>query len=47
MISDKTGLLIFGYVDQLPSVGPGAVLADLIDSNRIPSGRVTEIFWQA
>jgi exodeoxyribonuclease V alpha subunit len=35
-IPDAAGLWLIGDVDQLPSVGPGAVLADLIDSTRIP-----------
>jgi exodeoxyribonuclease V alpha subunit len=34
-------------VDQLPSVGPGAVLADLIHSGAVPTARLTEIFRQA
>ncbi len=46
-IPDEAGLLIVGDVDQLPSVGPGAVLADLIDSGAIPTVRLTEIFRQA
>jgi exodeoxyribonuclease V alpha subunit len=46
-IPDSAGLLIVGDVDQLPSVGPGAVLADLIDSGAIPTVRLTEIFRQA
>ena len=40
-------LLIVGDVDQLPSVGPGQVLADLIGSGRFPVARLTEIFRQA
>jgi exodeoxyribonuclease V alpha subunit len=36
-----------GDVDQLPSVGPGAVLADLINSGSVPVARLTEIFRQA
>jgi exodeoxyribonuclease V alpha subunit len=40
-------LLIVGDVDQLPSVGPGAVLADLIGSGAVPTVRLTEIFRQA
>jgi exodeoxyribonuclease V alpha subunit len=40
-------LLIVGDVDQLPSVGPGQVLADLIDSAQLPVARLTEIFRQA
>ena len=40
-------LLIVGDVDQLPSVGPGQVLADLIGSGKLPVARLTEIFRQA
>jgi exodeoxyribonuclease V alpha subunit len=40
-------LILVGDVDQLPSVGPGAVLRDLIDSNAVPVVRLTEIFRQA
>ncbi len=36
-----------GDVDQLPSVGPGTVLRDLIDSNVFPVCRLTEVFRQA
>ena len=39
-------LLFVGDADQLPSVGPGAVLRDLIDSGNVPSVRLTEIFRQ-
>lgn len=46
-VPDAAGLLVVGDVDQLPSVGPGAVLADLIDSGAIPAVRLTEIFRQA
>jgi exodeoxyribonuclease V alpha subunit len=38
---------MIGDVDQLPSVGPGRVLQDLIDSGRIPVTRLTEVFRQA
>lgn len=41
------GLLLIGDVDQLPSVGPGRVLFDLIESQRIPFVKLTEIFRQA
>jgi ATP-dependent exoDNAse (exonuclease V) alpha subunit len=34
-------------VDQLPSVGPGQVLADIIGSGRLPVARLTEVFRQA
>lgn len=40
-------LLLVGDVDQLPSVGPGNVLADLIQSERVPVIRLTEVFRQA
>jgi exodeoxyribonuclease V alpha subunit len=40
-------LLLVGDVDQLPSVGPGEVLRDLLDSGAIPSVRLTRIFRQA
>ena len=40
-------LLIVGDVDQLPSVGPGQVLADLIGCGQLPVARLTEIFRQA
>lgn len=40
-------VILVGDVDQLPSVGPGSVLADLIAANVIPVVRLTEIFRQA
>jgi exodeoxyribonuclease V alpha subunit len=40
-------LVMVGDPDQLPSVGPGLVLADLLASGRVPSVRLTEIFRQA
>lgn len=40
-------VLLVGDVDQLPSVGPGSVLADLIDSGVVPVVRLTEVFRQA
>lgn len=46
-VPDGCGLLLVGDVDQLPSVGPGTVLADLIGSGVIPTVRLTEIFRQA
>jgi exodeoxyribonuclease V alpha subunit len=39
--------LIVGDIDQLPSVGPGQVLADVISSGAIPVVRLTEVFRQA
>ncbi|MDZ7959162.1 MAG: ATP-dependent RecD-like DNA helicase [Aulosira sp. DedQUE10] len=40
-------LLLVGDIDQLPSVGPGQVLADLINSSRVPVVRLTQVFRQA
>ncbi|MEX1120035.1 MAG: ATP-dependent RecD-like DNA helicase, partial [Terrimicrobiaceae bacterium] len=40
-------LLLVGDVDQLPSVGPGSVLGDVIRSRIVPVVRLTEIFRQA
>lgn len=40
-------LVIVGDADQLASVGPGAVLRDLIASGRVPTVRLDEIFRQA
>jgi exodeoxyribonuclease V alpha subunit len=39
--------LIVGDIDQLPSVGPGQVLADVISSGAVPVVRLTEVFRQA
>lgn len=46
-IPQKAALFLIGDVDQLPSVGPGAVLANLISSQLIPTVFLTEIFRQA
>jgi exodeoxyribonuclease V alpha subunit len=46
-IPDRAALLVVGDVDQLPSVGPGAVLTDMIASQRLATVRLTEIFRQA
>ncbi|MGV2831601.1 SF1B family DNA helicase RecD2 [Myxosarcina sp. GI1(2024)] len=40
-------LLMVGDIDQLPSVGPGNVLRDLIASQQIPVVRLTQVFRQA
>ena len=40
-------LLLVGDVDQLPSIGAGQVLADVIGSGAVPVVRLTEIFRQA
>ena len=45
-VPDKAALLIVGDIDQLPSVGPGQVLADVISSGAVPVVRLTEVFRQ-
>lgn len=46
-IPKHAAVLFVGDVDQLPSVGPGKVLTDIIASQVIPTQRLTEIFRQA
>jgi exodeoxyribonuclease V alpha subunit len=46
-LPDQAALLLVGDVDQLPSVGPGQVLADIIGSGAVPVMRLTEVFRQA
>jgi len=46
-IPDRVALLVVGDIDQLPSVGPGQVLADIISSGAVPVVRLTEVFRQA
>jgi exodeoxyribonuclease V alpha subunit len=46
-IPPEAQVLLVGDVDQLPSVGPGMVLRDLIESQQIPVVRLTQIFRQA
>ena len=46
-LPDQAALLLVGDVDQLPSVGPGQVLADVIASGAVPVIRLTEVFRQA
>ena len=43
----QSALILVGDVDQLPSVGPGQVLADIINSGAVPVVRLTEVFRQA
>ena len=43
----EAALLIVGDIDQLPSVGPGQVLTDIIRSGAVPVVRLTEVFRQA
>jgi len=46
-VPQRAALVLVGDVDQLPSVGPGNVLRDLIDSGIVPVVRLTEVFRQA
>jgi len=46
-ISMHAAIIFVGDVDQLPSVGAGAVLSDLIASEQVATVRLTEIFRQA
>jgi exodeoxyribonuclease V alpha subunit len=46
-VSPWSCLVLVGDVDQLPSVGPGTVLGDVIESKAVPVVRLTEIFRQA
>ena len=46
-LPDSAALLVVGDVDQLPSVGPGQILADMITSGAVPVVRLTEVFRQA
>jgi exodeoxyribonuclease V alpha subunit len=46
-LPDSAALLIVGDIDQLPSVGAGQVLADIIASGAVPVVRLTEVFRQA
>ncbi len=46
-LADGSRLVLVGDVDQLPSVGPGQVLGDLIDSGAVSVVRLEEVFRQA
>lgn len=46
-VPTHASLVLVGDADQLPSVGPGNVLADMINSQKFPVVRLTEIFRQA
>ena len=46
-VPSHAALLIVGDIDQLPSVGPGQVLADVIASGAVPVVWLTEVFRQA
>jgi exodeoxyribonuclease V alpha subunit len=46
-VPERSRLLFVGDADQLPSVGAGNVLGDIIDSTAVPVFRLTEVFRQA
>lgn len=46
-VSPGTRLILVGDVNQLPSVGPGSVLKDVIESDEFPVVKLTKIFRQA
>ena len=46
-LTDDCRLVLVGDPDQLPSVGPGSLFADLIRSGVVPTVRLTEVFRQA
>lgn len=46
-IPDESKIIFVGDIDQLPSVGAGNVLKDLLDSKTLPTTQLTEIFRQA
>ncbi|MGF1562170.1 MAG: ATP-dependent RecD-like DNA helicase [Geminicoccaceae bacterium] len=46
-LPDSAALMLVGDVDQLPSIGPGRVLGDIIESGAIPTVQLDEIFRQA
>lgn len=45
-VKEGTRLILVGDKDQLPSVGPGNVLGDILSSGIIPHARLTEVFRQ-
>lgn len=45
-IPDKASIVLIGDVDQLPSVGPGAVLSEIISSTKIPISKLIKIYRQ-
>jgi exodeoxyribonuclease V alpha subunit len=46
-VDNKSTLMLVGDSDQLPSVGPGNILNDLIKSGKVPTTTLTKIFRQA
>lgn len=47
LCDDSTKLLFVGDIDQLPSIGPGQILRDMIESDVIPTARLTKIHRQS
>ena len=45
-VSNNTQMILIGDADQLPSVGPGAVLSEMLLCGRIPSVRLDKVFRQ-
>src|SRR6202000_2583176 len=45
--ADGTHLVLVGDAAQLPSIGPGRVLGDLIDANVVPTTELTTLYRQA
>ena len=45
-LPDRVRLVLVGDVDQLPSVGPGQILKDLIESDQLPIVRLNQVFRQ-
>jgi exodeoxyribonuclease V alpha subunit len=46
-VAPGTHLVLVGDIDQLPSIGPGKVLMDIIDSGAVPVTRLVKVFRQA
>ena len=46
-VPNEAAILLVGDIDQLPSVGPGRVLGDIIESEAVPVVRLNEVFRQA
>ncbi len=46
-IPSQAALLLVGDVDQIPSVGPGQVFRDVLEADKVPVVRLTEVFRQA
>lgn len=46
-ISERTRIILIGDMDQLPCIGPGNILRDVIETNGVPVVKLTEIFRQA